>query len=152
MKPPVTIGGIFAPDSELARKAAALAGQAHSRPLLNHVHRTWWFAEFIGKKRQMKYDRELVYLASLLHDLGLSEDHAADMSLLQSRLCINAAFVSFRISSSPGLHSPCSDLQATLRPTHAMRHCLTKRLMPAWLTPLCIAFAAITSLQSESSA
>ncbi|WP_341866387.1 HD domain-containing protein [Burkholderia puraquae] len=67
-----------APDSELARKAAALAAQAHSRPLLNHVHRTWWFAEFIGKKRQMKCDRELVYLASLLHDLGLSEDHAAD--------------------------------------------------------------------------
>ena len=46
--------------------------------LLNHVHRTWWFAEFIKKKREMKYDRELVYLASLLHDLGLSEDHAAD--------------------------------------------------------------------------
>ena len=67
----VTIGGIVAPDSELARKAAALAVQAHSKVLLNHVHRTWWFAEFIGKKREMKYDRELVYLASLLHDLGL---------------------------------------------------------------------------------
>ncbi|MFM0376063.1 HD domain-containing protein [Paraburkholderia strydomiana] len=78
MKPAVTIGGMIAPDSELARKAAALAAQAHSGPLLNHVHRTWWFAEFIGRKRQMKYDRELVYLASLLHDLGLSEDHAAD--------------------------------------------------------------------------
>jgi hypothetical protein len=26
----------------------------------------------------MKYDRELVYLASLLHDLGLSKDHIAD--------------------------------------------------------------------------
>lgn len=26
----------------------------------------------------MKYDRELVYLASLLHDLGLSEAHTAD--------------------------------------------------------------------------
>ncbi|WP_322047388.1 HD domain-containing protein [Paraburkholderia sp. J67] len=78
MESAVTIGGLVAPDSELARKAAALAAQAHSRPLLNHVHRTWWFAEFIGKKREMKYDRELVYLASLLHDLGLSDDHAAD--------------------------------------------------------------------------
>ena len=78
MSTPVTIGGIVAPDSELARKAAALAGQAHSKVLLNHVHRTWWFAEFIGKKREMKYDRELVYLASVLHDLGLSEKHAAD--------------------------------------------------------------------------
>ena len=78
MSTPVTIGSIVAPDSELARKAAALAEQAHSKVLLNHVHRTWWFAEFIGKKREMKYDRELVYLASLLHDLGLSEEHAAD--------------------------------------------------------------------------
>jgi hypothetical protein len=78
MSTPVTIGGIVAPDSELTRKTAALAEQAHSKVLLNHVHRTWWFAEFIGKKRGMKYDRELVYIGSLLHDLGLSEDHAAD--------------------------------------------------------------------------
>lgn len=74
----VSIGGLIAPDSELARKAAALAEQAHSKSLLNHVHRTWWFAEFIGRKRQMTYDRELVYIASLLHDLGLSPSHAAD--------------------------------------------------------------------------
>src|SRR5260370_34767630 len=46
--------------------------------LLNHVQRTWWFAEFIGKKREMNYDSELVYVASLLHDLGLSEEYAAD--------------------------------------------------------------------------
>lgn len=78
MKHAVTVGGITAPDSALARKAAALVETSHTTPLLNHVHRTWWFAEFIGKKRQMKYDRELVYLASLLHDLGLSEHHAAD--------------------------------------------------------------------------
>jgi len=75
---PIAIGGIIAPDSELTRMAAALAEQALSPTLLNHVHRTWWFAEFIGRKRQMKYDRELVYLASLLHDLGLSPAHAAN--------------------------------------------------------------------------
>ena len=78
MSTPVTVGGIIAPDSDLARKAAALAEHAHSKVLLNHVHRTWWFAEFLGRKKQMKYDRELVYIASLLHDLGLSASHAAD--------------------------------------------------------------------------
>ena len=78
MSTPVTIRGIIAPDSDLARKAAALAEQAHSEVLLNHVHRTWWFAEFLGRKREMKYDRELLYIASLLHDLGLSASHAAD--------------------------------------------------------------------------
>jgi hypothetical protein len=78
MSDPVTIEGVSAPDSELTRKAAAIAEKAHSKAMLNHVHRTWWFAEFIGKKREMKYDRELVYLASLLHDLGLSEAYIAD--------------------------------------------------------------------------
>ena len=78
MSTPVTIGGIVAPDSDLARKAAAFAKQAHSEVLLNHVHRTWWFAEFLGRKREMKYDRELLYVASLLHDLCLSASHAAD--------------------------------------------------------------------------
>jgi len=78
MNIPVSIGGIIAPDSALARQAAALVEQAHSKTLLNHVHRTWWFAEFLGRKRVMKYDRELVYLASLLHDLGLSAEYAAD--------------------------------------------------------------------------
>ena len=78
MSTPVTIGGIVAPDSDLARKAATLAKQAHSEVLLNHVHRTWWFAEFLGRKREMNYDRELLYIASLLHDLGLSALHAAD--------------------------------------------------------------------------
>jgi hypothetical protein len=78
MSAPVTIGGIIAPDSDLARKAASLAEQAHPKVLLNHVHRTLWFAEFLGRKREMKYDRELVYIASLLHDLGLSASHAAD--------------------------------------------------------------------------
>ena len=73
MSIPANIGGIVAPDLELARKAFALAERAHSKTLLNHVHRTWWFAELLGKKREMKYDRELVYLASLLHDLGLSD-------------------------------------------------------------------------------
>lgn len=74
----VTIGGIVAPDSTLTRGAASLVERVHTRPMLNHVHRTWWFAEFLGRKRELKYDRELVYLASLLHDLGLTEEFSAD--------------------------------------------------------------------------
>jgi HD superfamily phosphodiesterase len=75
---PVSVGGIVAPDSKLARNATALAEQSHSKALLNHVHRTWWFGEFLGTRRGMRYDRELLYIASLLHDLGLSERHIAN--------------------------------------------------------------------------
>jgi hypothetical protein len=78
MNTPITIGGVTAPDSELTRKAAALVEQVHSKPMLHHLHRTWWFSEFIGKKRGLKYDRELLYLASIFHDLGLTEKFSAD--------------------------------------------------------------------------
>ena len=74
----VTIGGVSAPDSELTRKATSLVERVHSKALLNHVHRTWWFAEFIGKQRGLTYDRELVYLAAMLHDLSLTDEFAAD--------------------------------------------------------------------------
>jgi hypothetical protein len=75
---PVIIAGISAPDTELTRKAASLIECVHNKPLLHHLHRTWWFAEFIGRKRGLKYDREAVYLASVLHDLGLTETYGAD--------------------------------------------------------------------------
>jgi hypothetical protein len=78
MSTPIIIGGFSAPDSELARKASALVERVHSKALLHHVHRTWWFAEFLGQHRGMKYDRETVYLAALLHDLGLTNEFSAD--------------------------------------------------------------------------
>jgi hypothetical protein len=78
MDTPILIGGIGAPDSALARKAAYVVQRVHSPAMRNHVHRTWWFSEFLGRKRGLTYDREAVYLASLLHDLGLAPDYAAD--------------------------------------------------------------------------
>jgi hypothetical protein len=78
MSTPVIIGGFSAPDSELARKASFLVERVHSTALLHHVHRTWWFAEFLGQQRGLKYDREAVYLAALLHDLGLTYEFSAD--------------------------------------------------------------------------
>lgn len=78
MKTPVTLGGFTAPDSAMAGNAAALVQQVHSQAMLHHVHRTWWFAEFLGRKRGLKYDREVVYVSSLLHDLGLTREFMAD--------------------------------------------------------------------------
>lgn len=78
MSTPDTIGEFTAPDSEYARKAVSLVERVHSKAMMGHLHRTWWFAEFLGKKRGLTYDREVVYLASLLHDLGLTEDYCAD--------------------------------------------------------------------------
>ncbi|WP_341958628.1 HD domain-containing protein [Pseudomonas sp. RC10] len=78
MTSPISLGGIIAPDTDLTRKASALVERVHSKALLNHVHRSWWFADFLGQQRGLKYDREVVYLAALMHDLGLTEAFAAD--------------------------------------------------------------------------
>lgn len=78
MSEPVTIGAFVAPDSVYTRKAVSIVERVHSKAMMDHVHRTWWFAEFLGNKRGLKYDREVVYLASLYHDLGLTEQYGAD--------------------------------------------------------------------------
>jgi hypothetical protein len=78
MNTSVAIGGFTTPDSAFTRKAASLVERVHSKTIMGHVHRTWWFAAYLGEKRDLKYDREVVYLASLLHDLGLTEEYVAD--------------------------------------------------------------------------
>jgi hypothetical protein len=78
MNAPITLAGITAPDTAHTRKAADLVARVHNREMLNHVHRSWWFAEFLGRKRGLTYDREVVYLAAIMHDLGLTEAYAAD--------------------------------------------------------------------------
>ncbi|MGN6478974.1 hypothetical protein [Luteibacter sp.] len=78
MQAPVSIAGILAPDTAYTRKASDLVARVHNREMLNHVHRSWWFADFLGRKRGLTYDREVVYLASVMHDLGLAEPFHAD--------------------------------------------------------------------------
>lgn len=92
MNAPVTIGGLTAPDTQFTRKATSIVARAHSKAMMAHVHRTWWFAEYLGKKRGLKYDREIVYLASLFHDLGLSEEYGA-----QNRFEVDGADAASRI-------------------------------------------------------
>ncbi len=67
------IAGIRIPDSKLAREATELAREVSSPMLFNHVMRSYFFGALIARGRGLKHDAELVYLASVLHDLGLTE-------------------------------------------------------------------------------
>jgi hypothetical protein len=40
--------------------------------LLNHLLRTYVFAELLGRRSAMKYGSELLYLGAIMHDLGLT--------------------------------------------------------------------------------
>ncbi len=61
------------PDSEIAKKATQLVVEVSSKSLYHHCVRTYLFGEILGKRDGLKYDRELLYLGAVMHDLGLTE-------------------------------------------------------------------------------
>ncbi|MDF2644853.1 MAG: phosphohydrolase [Paenibacillus sp.] len=67
----------FIPDSSLCTKATELVIELAPQFLFNHSVRTYRFGGLLAQREGMKLDPELFYLASILHDVGLTErcDH-----------------------------------------------------------------------------
>ncbi|MES4887377.1 HD domain-containing protein [Streptomyces sp. NPDC096012] len=68
---PAVVAGVRIPGSELARSAAAFARKASSEALFNHVMRSYLYGSLLFDRRGIRYDRELAFVATVLHDLGL---------------------------------------------------------------------------------
>jgi hypothetical protein len=67
-----TIAGIRLPDTRLCREAFDLAAE-HERPeVLLHSVRSFVFASLIGQFRKVSFDEELLFVAGVLHDIGLA--------------------------------------------------------------------------------
>jgi len=64
-----------APDSVLCQRATALVAELSPDFLFNHCARSFLFADAIGKRDGLQYDRELLYLSAMLHDLGLTDSY-----------------------------------------------------------------------------
>ena len=76
LRPPRLPADHFAmPDSALAREATELVRELSPPYLTHHCHRTWAFGVALATQHQRRFDAELLYVASLLHDLGLTETH-----------------------------------------------------------------------------
>ena len=71
---PREIAGVRFPDSVLAQKAVDLAFRVSPAVVWNHVLRTFVFGALVGKSQSLRYDEELFFLASVLHDLGLTAE------------------------------------------------------------------------------
>ena len=72
----MVLAGIKVSDSALVREAIELAKTSSSPFLFNHVMRSWLFCVLAAEKAQAKPDPELLAVAAVLHDLGLTERHA----------------------------------------------------------------------------
>ncbi len=69
-------GKIRIPDSRTARGAEQLMEELGQTSLVNHCYRTYWWGSLLAQHDAILIeDEEAFYVASLLHDLGLTEKH-----------------------------------------------------------------------------
>lgn len=62
---------LMIPDSLLAREATGILREHSSDLLFNHSVRVYLFAAEQGRRRKLRFDAELLYVAAAFHDLGL---------------------------------------------------------------------------------
>ena len=66
------IAGVHVTDTPLISAVIEYARGLSEPYLLNHAMRSWLFAEAIGRIKGMEYDREVVAIGTILHDIGLT--------------------------------------------------------------------------------
>ncbi|PTB20039.1 phosphohydrolase [Trinickia symbiotica] len=64
--------GIVIPDSQLAREATQLIRDTESELLFNHSTRVYLWGALLGKQQNLVFDPELLYIAAMFHDIGLT--------------------------------------------------------------------------------
>lgn len=76
---PAEVGGVRLIDTPVARAATALAREVSPPYLFHHAMRTYLFGALVGRARggaHARFDAEQLYLACVLHDLGLTDRFA----------------------------------------------------------------------------
>ena len=63
--------------------------------LFNHAMRSWLFAEAIGRTKGVAYDREIVAIGTILHDIGLTASVSGP-----NRFEVNGADAALRSSTA----------------------------------------------------
>lgn len=72
-----SISGVRVPDSKLAQEAAELVRAAESALLFNHSTRVYYFGSLAGKRQGLRFDPELLYIAAMFHDMGLTPRYSS---------------------------------------------------------------------------
>ena len=70
-----TVSGVTVPDSKLAREATELVRETESPLLFNHSTRVYYFGSLAGKRLGLEFDPELLYIAAMFHDMGLTPQY-----------------------------------------------------------------------------
>lgn len=76
---PGTIAGITIPDSALVRESTEFVRDTEQTFLFDHSRRVFLFGALQGRHRGLRPDLELLYVAAMFHDLGLTERYRTSM-------------------------------------------------------------------------
>ena len=74
----MVLAGIKVPDTVLVRDAIDLSRSASQPFLFNHVMRSWLFGVLLSESAEPAPDAELLAVATILHDLGLTDRYMAE--------------------------------------------------------------------------
>jgi hypothetical protein len=99
------VAGVQLPDSALCRAATELARRVSEPFLFHHVMRSCVFAECLGRQGKQPYDRELLYVATILHDLGLTQ-----LAPLRERFEVEGADLAKEFLARQGLSDSAVEL------------------------------------------
>jgi HD superfamily phosphodiesterase len=70
-----TVAGIVVPDTELVREATEFIRGAEDDVLFHHSRRVFLFGALHGLRLGLQADPELLYVAAMFHDLGLTASY-----------------------------------------------------------------------------
>jgi HD superfamily phosphodiesterase len=74
----MVLAGIKLPDTVLVRDAIDLSRSASESFLYNHAMRSWLFGVLLSESAERAPDAELLAVATILHDLGLTDRYTAE--------------------------------------------------------------------------
>ncbi|WP_027794453.1 HD domain-containing protein [Paraburkholderia acidipaludis] len=124
------IAGVTIPDGPLAQAASAAILASEPPILFRHSVRVFLFGALIGEHRALDFDPELLYVAALFHDVGLTDDyrdshrrfevdgaHALRLFLKHHRISqeqINEAWLAVALHTTFGIPTELTSLTALL--------------------------------------
>jgi hypothetical protein len=72
-----TLEAIAIPDSRLCKEITELVRDTEPELLFNHSSRVYFFGALTGRRRSLRFDRELLYAGAMFHDMGLIRQHSS---------------------------------------------------------------------------
>ena len=73
----VKVSGVAVPDSKLAREATELVRDTEPPLLFHHSSRVYYWGALTGRRHDLHFDPELLYVGAMFHDMGLTPEYAS---------------------------------------------------------------------------